>query len=188
MNIPKQASILHMPITKNIPLDVKNAGSWWKKFKLWKWGISDELLVEDFYQELPKTCNKILGFSIEEKVCVFIPKTFIFNGASIPRALSPLYLPNGILYIGAFLHDFCYGFEGLIIYTEEMKELKFTKVNQFQADNIFYEINMEANNFKTACKPAYIALRGFGWLVWNKCRKNENVFIKKFPEYKHLIK
>jgi len=118
MIIPEKANILHMPITKNIPLKIKEANSWWEKFKLWKWGISEEEVIEDFYQVLPKSCNKFLGFSENDLVCIFIPKKFIFNGASIPRAFSPLYLPNGILYLGAFIHDFCYEFGGLLVFTE----------------------------------------------------------------------
>jgi len=45
---------------------------------------------------------------------------------------------------------------------------------------------MEANDFKTACKPAYTALRMFGWVIWNKCRKDPLTFIKRFPEYKNM--
>lgn len=182
MKIPEKASALHMPITKNIPLDLIGAGSWWAKFKLWKFGLPEEELMEDFYQTLPRKCNKFLGFSKNDKVCCFIPKTFIFNGASVPKIFTSLYLPTGILYLGAFLHDFMYGFEGLIVFTEKMDDFKFVKVSQKEADNIFYEMNMAVNDFKTACYPAYATLRGFGWTIWNGCRKVEK-FPETFPEY-----
>lgn len=185
MKIPEKASALHMPITKNIPLDMKNAGSWWKKYKLWKFGLPKEELMEDFYQELPRKCNRFLGFNENVRVCCFIPKTFIFDGASVPKMLTSLYLPTGILYLGAFLHDFMYGFEGLIVFTEEMKEFKFVRVVQKEADNIFYEMNMAVNDFKTACYPAYTALRMFGFKAWKDDQKKKS-FVELFPEYASL--
>jgi len=181
MKIPEKANSLHMPITQNIPVNLKDTGAWYKQ--TWKWmnGLPNELLYEDFYQILPSDCNKCLGFSKNHKVCVFIPKMFIFNGASIPKVLSFTYLPHGILYLGAFLHDFCYSYGGLIVFTEESDKLMFVKVSQKEADLIFYEMNQEVNDSRVLVKPAYYTLRMFGWITWNKCRKNPNDFIERFP-------
>jgi hypothetical protein len=118
--------------------------------------------MEDFYQILPRSCNKLLGFTTNQKICCFIPKKFIFNGASIPKILSSLYLPHGILYLGAFLHDFLYTYGGLLLFTEDMEQMIFVSTNQKVSDQIFYEINEAVNEFKTATKPAYRALRMVG--------------------------
>lgn len=187
MIIPASANNRIAPITRNIPLDLLGAKSYWKKFKLWKWGIPKEILEEDFYQILPRSCNEWLGFSKDDDVCCFIPKTFVFNGASIPKALSSLYLPTGILYIGAFHHDFLYNYGGLFVFTEDMDEMKFVTCNQKTSDKIFYEINEEVNKFKTATYPAYRTLRMVGSVVWNKCRKNEE-FTTHFISNDKLMK
>lgn len=181
MIIPKEADYLYMPITRNIPIDILNAGSWYEKLKLWRTSIPDELLMVDFYQILPKPVNKVFGFSENIRLCCYIPKGFIFNGASIPRLLSPIYLPTGILYLGSFLHDFMYRYAGLIIFTEEMDEMIFVGCNQKGADYVFNEMNERVNDFATGTYPAYVALQTFGFAAWNRCRK-KNIFVEHFPQ------
>jgi hypothetical protein len=184
MIIPEIASKWYMPVTRNIPLDIKGQKSWWKKYWLWRNNLPHELLIEDFYQILPKECNSILGFSEDIELCCFVPKNFLFNGASIPKRLTWIYLPNGILYIGAFFHDFMYSYGGLIIFTIDT-DLIFIKVDRSQADDLFYLINEDFNEFKTATKPALNALKLFGSFAWKNCRKREE-FLLDFPQYKDI--
>lgn len=171
MIIPEIASNLYMPVTRNIPIDVLHAGSWFQKMYLWRTSIPNELLMEDFYQLLPKSVNKVFGFSDTISLCCFIPKNFLFNGASIPRVLASIYLPNCILYLGAFLHDFMYSYAGLLVFTEEMEEMIFVPCNRSGADYIFNEVNEVANDFTTGTYPAYATLKVAGDPTWNKCRK-----------------
>lgn len=182
MLIPETAGYLHMPVVRNVPMNLYDEKSWFKKFKAWRTTIPNEMLLEDNYQILPKKCNDLLGLPRHIQVCCFIPKGFLFNGASIPRQLSSLYLPHGILYLGAFHHDFLYSYGGLIVFTEEMQEMVFVQCNQKQSDTIFYHINEEVNHFKTATYPAYLALRMFGFITWNHCRKKVGEFAADFPD------
>lgn len=181
MVIPDSASYLHMPIVRNVPIDLHSEKSWFGKLKKWLNELPNEITMEDFYQILPSECNEILGFSRNIKVCCFIPKGFLFNGASVPKIFVPLYVPNGVLYLGAFLHDFCYSYGGLIVFTEDMDDMIFVTVDQKGADEIFNFMNEEVNDFKTATYPAYLALRGFGSKIWNKCRAFEE-FVIDFPD------
>lgn len=185
MIIPEKASYLEMPITKNIPINLISEKTWFDKMKKWRTEIPSEEVVEDFYQIIPSSCNKIFEIPSDIQVCCFIPKRFIFNGASVPRQLSSIYLPHGILYLGAFLHDFIYSYEGLIFFTEKMEKMQFHTCTQEEADFIFNEINEKVNDFKTGTYPAYKIVRTVGFIPWKNCRKTYD-FIRDFPEYADL--
>ena len=185
MIIPESASSIYMPIVRNIPIDIRHSGSWFSKFKKWRRNLPEELVMEDFYQILPRSINKVFGFNETVDICCFIPKGFLFNGASIPRVLAFFYLPNDILYLGAFLHDFMYSYAGLIIFTEDMDEMIFHSVNRYGADYIFNMMNEAVNDFTIGTYPAYKMLRLVGCIAWNKCRRNCS-FIVDFPQYKEI--
>jgi len=185
MIIPESASYLYMPITRNIPIDILHAGSWFNKLKKWRGSLPEELLMEDFYQILPKSINKVFGFSDTVELCCFVPKGFLFNGASIPRALAFIYLPDDILYLGAFLHDFMYSYAGLMVFTEDMDEMIFSSVSRSGADYIFNEMNEIVNDFTTGTYPAYRVLKLVGGSVWDKCRISYS-FIRDFPQYEDI--
>lgn len=174
-----------MPIVRNIPINLHDAKTWWEKYKLWRGSLPNELLMEDFYQILPRRCNEVLGFHRNINLCCFIPKHFLFNGASIPVMLRFLYTPNSILYLGAFLHDFLYTYGGLIVFTEEMNNFIFVECDRKISDIIFYEMNEEVNKFKTGTYPPYIALRIGGGSIWKKAREKEE-FLIDFPQYKDI--
>jgi hypothetical protein len=186
LKIPQEAYGVHMPVTRNIPIPIKQANSWWEKFKLWRWGLPKEELIEDFFYVLPKFCNAILGYHLEPDICVFIPRKFIFNGASVPKRLTSGYLPNGILYFAAFHHDFIFQYGELLVFVDG-EEPQFVRLDQKQADQIFDILNDEANGFPMATKPAWASLRLFGYRAWNRCRQESESFESDFPEYAYLI-
>lgn len=171
VEIPQEAYGVHMPITRNIPIPIKNAGGWWGKYKLWRREFPKEELIEDFFYVLPKACNSILRRKKHGRdICVLIPKKFIFNGVSVPKLLLAIYLPDGILYFGAFHHDFIYQYGGLLVF-EDGEEPQFVRLNQKKADLLFDILNDVSNEFPMATKPAWVSLRLFGYRAWNRYRQ-----------------
>ena len=100
-----------------------------------------------------------------------IPKKFIFDGASVPKAggLRSWLSPMGILLVGGLVHDFLYKHEVLLL---AGKKKATSKKNQKWMDQTFRDINIDQNGFKIINWIAYLALRGGGWLAWRKHRKN----------------
>jgi len=106
-----------------------------------------------------------------------IPKGFIFDGASIPRLFWNMLSPSGYLFLAGLLHDFIYKYRFAYVYSviESLDggERTLIKVwfNQKQADQKFEavadKICMGAHFFT---KSAYLSLRGFGFIAWNKHR------------------
>jgi len=107
-----------------------------------------------------------------------IPKGFVFDGASIPRLFWNMLSPSGYLFLAGLLHDFIYKYRFVYVYSVidslDGGEPRIIKdwFNQAEADHRFEvladKICMGAHFFT---KTAYISLRGFGWITWEKYRK-----------------
>jgi len=106
-----------------------------------------------------------------------IPRHFIFDGASIPRLFWNMLSPSGYLFLAGLLHDFIYKYRFAYVYSiidsldgGEPRIIKHW-FDQAGADLMFEEladtICVGAHFFT---KAAYISLRGFGWITWNKYR------------------
>jgi len=97
-----------------------------------------------------------------------VPKGFVFDGASVPKFLSPVLSPVGVLLIGGLVHDYAYKYSALKRDDVEGTSLDLDKD---ECDKIFRDINIEINGFHILNYLTYWALRCFGFVAWNKHRK-----------------
>ena len=146
------------PILRPLPIKTKGL-SYWKKTKIWLTSSRTWEVVEDYYLEIPWL-----------DIMVKIPKGFIFDGASIPKLFWPLLSPTGLLFIPGLFHDYGYKYN----YWVDVNNNKvFVKADQRFFDNQFRKLGVYINDMKILDKVAWVALRGFGWITWNKHRKEE---------------
>jgi len=147
---------MDMPILQPIP--IKTKGLPWPK-ATWVWLTKPRLwrVVEDWEFVLP------------DKVKIMIPQGFEFDGASMPRAIWWLLSPTGLLLIPGIIHDYSYA-KGFLLADGE----DFFNMGRGRAhwDRLFRDIAIEVNGFKILNYGAWIFLVVFGWIAWNKHRRN----------------
>ena len=90
-----------------------------------------------------------------------VPKSFITDGASVPKSLQWLYNPYGKYIKAAVIHDYLYS-----CYNN-------TGINRTLADKIFRHIMEETGVDKRTCRRFYAAVRCFGETSWKKKILNE---------------
>lgn len=90
-----------------------------------------------------------------------VPKSFITDGASVPKSLQWLYNPFGKYIKAAVIHDYLYS-----VYNN-------TGINRTLADKIFYFIMQETGVDKRTCRRFYAAVRCFGETSWKPKLQNE---------------
>lgn len=149
-----------MPILRPIPVNKRGEPRRYELMEDWKC----EILGRDF--------------------TFIIPKGFIFDGASIPRLFWNMLSPSGYLFIAGLLHDFLYKYRFVYIYSSidslDGKEPRLIKewFDQKKSDEKFEELADKicvGAHFFT--KTAYITLRGFGFIAWDKHRKKDTLCV-----------
>nr|DAS74812.1 MAG TPA: Protein of unknown function (DUF1353) [Caudoviricetes sp.] len=90
-----------------------------------------------------------------------VPKSFITDGASVPKSLQWLYNPYGKWIKGAVIHDYLYS------------KYNTTGINRKLADKIFKLIMLETGVNKDTANKFYKAVRVFGELNWQSKIENE---------------
>ena len=146
-----------MPEMRPVQIPTKGL-SWFKRFithfQRRKWEIT-----EDYYLYVP---------DLEE--ILFIPKGFIFDGASVPRIAWPIMNPTGILLIGSLFHDFGYRYDcflngtGTIIHGAAGRAF---------FDKQIRDISIYINDIHSMNTLAWAVLKVFGIFTW-KTRRDEN--------------
>jgi len=155
---------MKMPILQPVPIKTKDA-IW--PVAIWRWltSIRKWRMVEDY------------AYFLKHGAMIVIPKDFVFDGASIPRIFWMILSPTGLLLIPGLLHDYAYRNDCLLtrIQYEEEWVLAPAYYRQGRAhwDRMFREEAIRINGFHLINYVAWIALRLFGWIVWNKHRKRE---------------
>ena len=114
------------------------------------------------------------------KEYIFIPKNFIFDGASVPKALYSFLSPNGILLLGACPHDFGYRYKGLI-HIDNNGYLYYKRYSKSELDKMFRSMCKKESSLGAAVNIAYIGLFLFGFTGWLEARKNNCDLNKDFP-------
>ncbi len=96
-----------------------------------------------------------------------VPKGFISDGASVPRAVwtSSGLTPDGLLRAAALIHDWLYRYKGKVnLYTQELygvyKEDEYI-TKRVDADKIFYDLMRAAGVSFYRANIAYYAVRWF---------------------------
>ena len=146
---------MEMPVMKPIKICTADKG-FWKAIWMWLTGVRRWQLAEDFYYFLDG----------EEYI---IEKGFEFDGASVPKFLAMWLSPTGVLLMGGLVHDYGYKYGELTIADNG----EAVKRNQKEMDLIFRDICIEQNGFKLLNYLAYWSLRLFGFVAWNRHRKND---------------
>ena len=90
-----------------------------------------------------------------------VPKSFITDGASVPKSLQWLYNPYGKYIKAAVIHDYLYS-----IYNN-------TGINKTLADKIFRYIMQETCVDDKTIRRFYAAVKYFGVASWKPKLKNE---------------
>ncbi len=152
-----QTLAITMPEMRPVRIPTKGL-SWSKRFcihfKRRQWEIT-----EDYYLYIPKL-----------KKSLFIPKGFIFDGASVPRLLWPIMNPTGILLIGGLFHDFGYRYN---CFLEDTGTIIHKDMGRDFFDEQFRDINIYINDIHSMNTIAWGVLKVFGTYTWEK-RRNED--------------
>lgn len=125
---------------------------------MWTWVMKSRQweLVEDFHYSI-------------DGVDYIVPAGFVCDATSIPKFMRAVISPTGILLIGGLVHDYGYRYRCLRLATGEDT----IKHGQKHFDEIFRDINVQDNGFKSINYLSYYALRMFGWFAWRQNRKEE---------------
>lgn len=106
----------------------------------------------------------------EDKQTIEVPKSFIFDFASVPKLFWQLFPKQGMRYDRAScLHDWLYVTE------------YFTRK---ECDKLFYKAMLSDNVAKWKAKTMYLAVRAGGYFVWKKHTKEEIEKMRKLGDFK----
>jgi len=150
------------------PVIIPTKGLSWDKrffthFQTRKWEIT-----EDYYLYVP-SLGEIL----------FIPKGFVFDGASVPRIFWPIMNPTGILLIGGLFHDFGYRYDCFLNGTGRIIH---EGAGQKFFDKQIKDINIYINDVHSMNTVAWAILRVFGFLAWRGRRKEGHDLLADFGD------
>lgn len=97
---------------------------------------------------------------------IVIPAGFIFDLASIPRALWTFISPADLGEIGALLHDWIYRHRGDIPYplAPDSMVLDPKPYTRGEADDLFRRVMVHDNVKRRHRRAAFAAVRGVGWV------------------------
>lgn len=159
---------IYLPITQGVPM----------------------VIVDNFFKRLWKFSTFRRKFKVREDYClwvpklgtwIFVPKYFVYDGASIPKILNSLYSPTGVLLLGALPHDFGYRYEGLF-HVDHRGGLYFVSYNKKQLDSIFDTLCEYESGMGKASAIATVTLSVAGFLGWRENRKKNCNLREDFPE------
>jgi hypothetical protein len=116
-------------------------------------------------------------YQLDEETEIFIPKGFVFDGASIPRIFRPLLSPMGIFLIPSVIHDYSYQKNMLTKISDGKKTPYKYHAGKWHWDSVFYKISRDVNGLKIVSFFAWFALVIGGGAAWYS--HNGNEIIKK---------
>lgn len=135
------------------------------------------------YRRRFSICAPAVIWSDYIKEYIYLPKTFIFDGASVPKALNNFYGPTGILLYGAPPHDFGYRYAGLLLVDQDTLEVFFEPYSKTTLDKIFKQHCTAENGLPKASFVARLGLKIGGWVSWRKHRKANKILQDDFPVF-----
>ncbi len=153
-----------MPILQPIPIKTKGL-PWWEAILTWMTESRKWRVVEDWFFVLPD------GMKIR------IRSGFVFDGASVPRFMWGLLSPTGLLLIPGLVHDYAYRYQVLDfgdLPSHALVRMDYAGCSRAFWDRLFRDIAIQVNDFKVINYAAWLALRLFGWVAWNKHRKTKS--------------
>jgi len=126
--------------------------------------------------------NYFLWVDILQKF-IFLTKTFIYNGASVPKLLGMFYSTTGVLFLGSGPHDFSYRYNGLFLIDPNTGKLEFQEMSKKEQDSLFNHLCQLETGMGLATGIARHSLMIFGIPAWINCRKRNCLVIRDFPEF-----
>jgi len=142
-----------MPILKPVAIPTKGKG-FWTAIRIWLFTTREWVVVQDWIFTLDGRNYKI-------------PKGFQFDGASVPKFMRMWLSPTGILLIGGLVHDYGYKHGTLLMVGDH----EIGQKDQKWMDQLFLDVCVAVNGFSTLNYIAYCMLRCFGFIAWNKHRR-----------------
>ena len=152
---------ISFPVIKAIPIEKQDSGL----KKVLKFGS---------FRRRYRVMENYICWSEYLNKSIFIPRGFIFDGASIPKAISFLYSPTGVLFYGALPHDYGYKYNGLHLVEDlDSHIINFHKFSKTKLDKIFKELCIQESGMKFSSIVATFALSCFGFLSWKSHRSKD---------------
>ena len=163
---------IHFPVVQAIPTPPV---PWYKKlFSVFigerrQWEIMEDYVIwSNFLQ-----------------VFIFIPKGFIYDGASVPKLLNSIYSPVGSLFLGSGPHDLGYRYEGLLLINTD-GYIFFKKYSRKELDHAFQDFCALESHLNSSSYFATTLLHIVGIPTWRNHRKQIHDIHKDFPNL-HII-
>ena len=150
----EKLDITAMPILRPLPIKTKGK-HWWHI--VWIWFISrrEWELMEDYFYIMP------------DGTVLFVPKGFVFDGASIPRVFWLLLSPTGLLLIPSLFHDYMYTHGFIVRALPAEDALHTSPVSRKYADDLFVTVALAVNGIRFVAWGAWAAVRVFGKSCFN---------------------
>ena len=141
-----------MPILRPVPIQTKGCGFF---KRVWRWFSSrrEWELIDDYSY-------------LHKGVRLFIPKGFIFDGASIPRPFWWILEPTGLLLIPSIFHDYAYQHDYLWHMLPEGPAMWKRGAGKAFWDKLFLEIGEAVNGVHFANRVAWLSVTVGGWWAW----------------------
>lgn len=171
--------IIPQPVLERIPYSMHGLGVFAQITYKWK-NPPKFLLFKEYV------------ITLDDGLRLFFPSGFIIDGASVPRLLWPLIEPTGVLLEGSVPHDFWYQFgyflairgRGAIfsrrsevvaeqfhyIFGADLVPVFIGRGQKF-GDQLLKGITIEKHGATWDANRAYLALRLFGGIAYNKYRR-----------------
>jgi hypothetical protein len=144
--------MINMPVMKPIPIPTRKVNAF---KRMWVWLVSTRQweIYEDYVFEF-------------DGLQLFIPKGFVFDGASIPKPFRAFLAPVGLLLIPSVFHDFGYQHNHLLVKTGGGTFKLKDGAGKAYWDKLFFLMGQFVNGVHFANYAAWIALTCGGWLAW----------------------
>jgi len=150
---------MDMPVLVPIPIKTKSESIF---VRIWRWitAIRKWEVNEDW------------EYTLADGPTIVVPKTFIFDGASIPKPLWALLSPTGLLLIPGLIHDFAYRYDFLWALDLEGYAYKYKAgAGRSYWDALFRRVGLDVNGVAIIDTLAWAALSIGGWWSWSVHRK-----------------
>lgn len=138
------------PETKTMPL-VDPGDTPWGQLKDWLFKKPLYIVTEEYFTYCPLL-----------ESWIFIPVNFVYDYASIPRFLTFILRPNGLLGYGAGPHDFGCRFGGMMISRNDEDPYHFHPMPKGLIDDVFGDLNNKSNKLKPINNLATWTVKRFG--------------------------
>ena len=157
--VEKHKKLIPEPIIQRVEVDYGDAGSW---KRTWIY-----LTTPNQFRIMNKGGWK---FTLPDGTQAMIKEHYTYDGASIPFYLRPFATSFGTLHRGSVPHD--HGYKHRFLYDWEGNKIFVGEKRKFW-DDMFRDISAYTSHLKGLAEGAWAAVRTFGFVPWNKHRKND---------------